>query len=380
MDKSKIAARIKALLAKTTENGCTEDEAMSAAAMARKLMDQYQIDLGAIGMEADGVKKEKLERGTWKTLKVSDWMQMRVAEFCDVKTWKNRSNDELVFFGLTSDVDFACWLNDSLFTFVTQSAVRYMAGNPALPTGFKMPKWEAEKAFLFGIVARINERLKEATVARKQQMAQGTGTSLIVVKGAIVTKAFADLGMKLHKGAGSSAKAFDDGAYRAGQAAGDGASFGKPVNAGAGVLRIRGRRDAHRHIVLVREAARRDRPHRDLAGRPAELSARIPPAPRTGAGPVVPHRLAARVRPALCRAARPPGRPRDRRQDRGACRPPGCRARLLRTTLPRRSVVPSRPRRRVAGRRARPRRRRVRYKSLRLPLDILKLWRGLQRP
>lgn len=41
-----IAARIRALLAKTTENGATDAEAMSAAEKARELMDRYQIDLG----------------------------------------------------------------------------------------------------------------------------------------------------------------------------------------------------------------------------------------------------------------------------------------------------------------------------------------------
>lgn len=44
MDEQLIAARVKALLAKTPENGSTEAEAMLAASKAPELLDRYQID------------------------------------------------------------------------------------------------------------------------------------------------------------------------------------------------------------------------------------------------------------------------------------------------------------------------------------------------
>lgn len=45
MNMSKIESKIKALLSKTVENGCTEQEAIAALAMARKLMAKYKVEI-----------------------------------------------------------------------------------------------------------------------------------------------------------------------------------------------------------------------------------------------------------------------------------------------------------------------------------------------
>lgn len=44
-EREKIAAKIRALRAKTVENGCTEAEALSAAEMLAKLLAQYNMTL-----------------------------------------------------------------------------------------------------------------------------------------------------------------------------------------------------------------------------------------------------------------------------------------------------------------------------------------------
>lgn len=60
---SKLIDKIRALKAKTTENGCTEDEALAAMAMARRLMKKHgvsdlDVELGA--SEADDLVMEGL--------------------------------------------------------------------------------------------------------------------------------------------------------------------------------------------------------------------------------------------------------------------------------------------------------------------------------
>ena len=45
MDRKKIAERIRALRAKTTTNGCTEEEAAAAATMVAKLLERYNMTL-----------------------------------------------------------------------------------------------------------------------------------------------------------------------------------------------------------------------------------------------------------------------------------------------------------------------------------------------
>ena len=68
--REKVASVVEALLAKTTENGATEAEAMAAAEKARELMDRYQIEPVRRGLEQEGVHKVSIKRGHYKTLAV----------------------------------------------------------------------------------------------------------------------------------------------------------------------------------------------------------------------------------------------------------------------------------------------------------------------
>jgi hypothetical protein len=72
-------------------------------------------------------------------------------------------------------------------------------------------------------------------------MAKGDGKSLVVVKGALVASEFQKLDLTLRKGGKLAAAAKDRGAYGAGRAAGDKASFGRPVNGGGKVAQIGGK-------------------------------------------------------------------------------------------------------------------------------------------
>jgi len=238
-----IAARVRALLAKTTEAGATEAEAMAAANKARELMDKYQLDLGAIGMEAEGCTTGYAEANPYKNFHIRWRLAHAVKEFCDCKAWAATSFKpyKLAFFGLRSDVEFAEWLIASLEDHVRRSAAEFMLSNPPLSRYSKKPRWQAEKDFMWGCLTRISERLKEATNARKAQMQGGTGTSLIVVKGALVDAEYAKLGHKLRGGGNEKVHLGNASAYDAGKAAGDRASFGRPVNGGSGVLAIGGR-------------------------------------------------------------------------------------------------------------------------------------------
>ena len=48
-----MAKKIRALLAKTTDAGCTEQEALSAAALTAKLKADYDIDLTAAEVQEE---------------------------------------------------------------------------------------------------------------------------------------------------------------------------------------------------------------------------------------------------------------------------------------------------------------------------------------
>ena len=63
MDNQKIMERISNLMAKTVENGCTPEEAISAATMAQKLIAKYHIDMREyvesedVGIDTDMIRK-----------------------------------------------------------------------------------------------------------------------------------------------------------------------------------------------------------------------------------------------------------------------------------------------------------------------------------
>jgi hypothetical protein len=213
-----VAARIKALLSKTTDNGCTEAEAMSAAEKARELMDRYNIDRGEVGMEEEGVYAAKSPLSKFKSLCIRELLASRIASFCDCRAWFTRGGvGTLTFFGLRSDADFAVWLSDT---------------HPLDAREL----WEREKGFVLGAVGRINERLRELEQLRRT--GAGTGRSLVVVKSAMVEREFIKLGMNLRPGRGTSVSSRDGGARAAGYAAGNQASFGRPINGGRGLAAI----------------------------------------------------------------------------------------------------------------------------------------------
>lgn len=237
-----VAARVRALLAKTTENGCSEAEAMFAAEKARELMDKYDIEIGEAGMAAEGTEKMTFDETTRGRLDLTSRMTYRIAEFCDVKSWRSPYRGTATFFGLKSDVEFAVWLTRSLEAFVNNAADSYLAGQ-RFGRGSGRSRYMADKSFTLGCIGRINVRLGKLTAERKAAMkaAAGTGTSLVVVKSAIVEKDFRKLGLRLRSSSRRD-PSVASGAYAAGQAAGDRASFGRPLGGGAsGALRIGGK-------------------------------------------------------------------------------------------------------------------------------------------
>lgn len=56
-----IKAKIEKLLAKTVENGCTMEEAASAAKMVQRLIKKYHVNLAEVGDESEKADSERLD-------------------------------------------------------------------------------------------------------------------------------------------------------------------------------------------------------------------------------------------------------------------------------------------------------------------------------
>jgi hypothetical protein len=83
--------KIRALLAKTVENGCTESEALAALAKARGLMDSYVVgddELGLTKEEKAILRREPPDSKDPHRIKFL--LSRSVAEFCECEAWRDR--------------------------------------------------------------------------------------------------------------------------------------------------------------------------------------------------------------------------------------------------------------------------------------------------
>lgn len=214
--RAQLIAKIKALLSKTVENGCTEAEAMAALAVARRMMDQHEIDATDIAFGGESVTEEVKVKTDFE--KIRDHLATPVGFFCGCQTWKRGMSDTIVFCGLQSEALFAHWLLDMLDDFVLRELDAYTLANRR-----RLTRWE-RSSFIVGCTSRIAQRLRELTPKPKP----GNGRDLVVAKNALVENYMKERGIKPREP--FKLYNLDDEAYDAGMLAGDKAQFNRPVD------------------------------------------------------------------------------------------------------------------------------------------------------
>jgi Protein of unknown function (DUF2786) len=230
-NREKTFDKIRALLSKTTENGCTEHEHLAALDKARALMDSYEVteaDLQFTKEESAIFRKEP--PGTRDPHGIKSGVVNAVAQFTDCRAWRD-GKAGLVFCGLPADVRFATWLLDHLTGFVQAELANHLMGNIAVG----MPRRRIINGFVIGATSRIADRLRE--LCRPAAAASINSRALVVTKRAIIKAKLDEAGIHLCSG-GRSQRQFDDSSAEAGRAAGDRASFGRPVSGQNAALRI----------------------------------------------------------------------------------------------------------------------------------------------
>lgn len=230
-ERSSLIEKIKALLAKTIDAGCTEAEAEMALAKASAMMEVYQISAADLEL----TKQEKATLAAVPTGKnhIALMLSQAVARFTHTEVW--RADKEIKFCGLPIDVDLATFLLRSLRSFTEREMVDYLSRTPhgraqtrALINGFSI-----------GCCRRISARLDELTTRAKSPAGiPTTGNALAVVQNAAIDAYKAEHAIHL-RGSRASTVVSDHGARSAGTAAGNRASFGRPVGHG-GALRLKG--------------------------------------------------------------------------------------------------------------------------------------------
>jgi hypothetical protein len=214
-----LLAKIKALLAKTVENGCTEAEALAALAKASAMMAEHDVTAADLDLGDEEVKARA--RTVNDRDRIRENLCSGVAVFTDCKTWFGVWRDEINFAGLDGDVMFAEWLLDTLAEYVGRELASFLARTyrPGMP---RIRRRETE-AFVEGCCARISRRLHELAAGR-----QARGTGLVLHKSALIERMMAEKGINLSRSRGRF-RLLDGAAHHAGEMSGDRATFDRPI-------------------------------------------------------------------------------------------------------------------------------------------------------
>ncbi|HSH99404.1 MAG TPA: DUF2786 domain-containing protein, partial [Reyranella sp.] len=85
----KLRTRIQGLRAKTIANGCTEGEAMAAAAKVAELLDRYDLSLSDVEIREAPCERRVYETHHRKRIPLDDCIGA-VADFCDCRVWREK--------------------------------------------------------------------------------------------------------------------------------------------------------------------------------------------------------------------------------------------------------------------------------------------------
>ena len=212
LNREKLLGKVRALLSKTMENGCSEAEALAALAKARAMIDAYEISDEELSLT-------KEEKAIFANSAKSDrhgiqvGLAMAIANFAGCEVWRN-SQGGLTFCGLRSDADFGNWLLSSLSQFGQSELADYLSTSAGTVGNRRF----AINGFVIGFTRRVSERLN-AMVAESKKAQSSNSTALVVVKSTAIAEAKAAAGINVRK-ARAGRRKIDNGAYAAGTAAG----------------------------------------------------------------------------------------------------------------------------------------------------------------
>src|ERR1700675_1648266 len=156
--RKKMLEKVRAILSKTMDNGCTESEAMAALTKARELMATYDINESELDKAQDQEGASIYKSDLSDPYDIKFGLAMSVGKFTRCRCWNGKKEGYgISYCGLESDVIFAEWLLDTLRRFIMR-ALREFQGNRS-KEGISNSRFTSA-SFVMGCTSRIAERLK----------------------------------------------------------------------------------------------------------------------------------------------------------------------------------------------------------------------------
>lgn len=226
--RERIAATIRALRAKTVENGCTEAEALSAAEKLAQILRDHNMTLDEAELRASPFEQHREVHDDWvgeRLWKIADG----IAHMTGVRYWKDRPGmpPSVSFFGFAHEVDVARYLLEICTRAMRTEEARILR-NPRLITRARQRR--AVTPFLDGMADRLRQRL----IDLKPPMPAGTG--LVVLRGALIDAA---MPVQTTDGRARGSRELEPG-YLQGLVAGDRVGLNQGVTGGAGARGLLG--------------------------------------------------------------------------------------------------------------------------------------------
>ena len=220
-DLDRVIQRIRALRAKTVDRGCTEAEAMAAAAKVSELLARHDLTLDEISVRKSDCEGVSVATGRRRRAPV-DGCVPAIATFCDCRVWSEESDEgalRYVYFGLKADVEAARFLHDLIEATFDHESAAFRRGQIylALRGGDRRM---ALNSFQTGLASGIAARLSSLKADRQDAGARRTGFDLVAVKHSVLDEEIARLGLNFATRRVASRRYVHGEAYAAGKAAG----------------------------------------------------------------------------------------------------------------------------------------------------------------
>ncbi len=244
---AKAKARIRALAARTVDRGCSEAEALAAAAKVGELLDVYGLSMSEVELREEACVERRLGHfGTAGT--AVRWLLPALLRFCECRGWTD-GRHEIVLFGLEPDVQMAEYLLHVVAGALRFEENRYRAGREYLAATRRHTPQSVLRSYRYGFADRVATRLDAMSgerhaaqeARREAAMGRSASTALVLAKERKVEEGFRSLGVRLRM-VRSTATVRDRGAYGRGAEAGGRVGLDRPVGRGPAAGRLPGRR------------------------------------------------------------------------------------------------------------------------------------------
>ena len=176
-DLAKIRAKLAALRAKTTANGCTEAEAIAAAEKAAELMSSH--GLSEADLDRPVYDELQIELGARRTPLDRIWPM--VAKFAECRGWLHRDGTRwrFVYFGRDADVLVAEYVHEVVRRAADTAVAAFKASADYQKRRKPKTRAHALKAFLEGFAISIVARLFDGLWKRLNRAAPGKANALM---------------------------------------------------------------------------------------------------------------------------------------------------------------------------------------------------------